>query len=72
MKTEGAGGIRARRIRVHAIGALGAVHYIENHLPDLYREVKTRGFSLAVRATFDDNRATASELVTPIYRHEAI
>jgi hypothetical protein len=58
---------------IHAIGTLGAVHYIENHLPDLYREVKTRGFSLAIRATYDESRTpTATELVTPIYRHEGI
>ena len=58
---------------IHATGALGAVHYLENHLPDLYREVKTRGFSLAVRMTYDESRApTVTELATPIYRHEVI
>ena len=58
---------------IHATGTLGAVRYIENHLPDLYKEVKTRGFSAVVRVTCDESRTpTATELATPIYRNEVI
>jgi hypothetical protein len=58
---------------IHAIGNLGAAHYLENNLPDLYREVKARGFSLALKTTYNESRTPiATELVTPIYRHEVI
>ncbi|MBB5869678.1 putative XRE-type DNA-binding protein [Allocatelliglobosispora scoriae] len=57
---------------IHAPGTVGAVHYIENHLPELYREVKTRRWSALVSCQFnpDTRRITSSQLVSPIYRHE--
>ncbi|WP_431679283.1 sigma factor-like helix-turn-helix DNA-binding protein [Kitasatospora sp. KL5] len=58
---------------IHAIGANGVVHYLENHLADLYREVKTRRFSTLISCRYDPETLDVLEStrVTPIYRHEA-
>jgi hypothetical protein len=55
---------------IHAVGAGGVVHYLRQHLPDLYRELRTRRFSTLIRCDFDpDSRAVLrSERLTPIYR----
>lgn len=57
---------------IHAAGAAGVVHYLSNHLRDLYDEVKRKRFSLLVGCTFDpDTReVTSSAALTPVYRHE--
>jgi hypothetical protein len=56
---------------VHARGAIGAVEYVEANLEELYREVKTRGFSLIVGTRFGDNNSVESAWrVGPIHRHE--
>ncbi|MFC6596716.1 sigma factor-like helix-turn-helix DNA-binding protein [Kitasatospora paranensis] len=58
---------------IHAIGANGVVHYLENHLAELYREVKTRRFSTLISCRYDPAtlEVLESKRVTPIYRHEA-
>ncbi|TCP57285.1 hypothetical protein EV191_1011239 [Tamaricihabitans halophyticus] len=48
---------------VHSIGSLGAVHY----LADIYREVKKSSFSLAVRACYEGQTITESELAAGPY-----
>jgi len=57
---------------IHAIGALGVVHYLEHHLADLYSEVKTKRFSTLISCDFDPTtlKIAASDLLTPIYRPE--
>ncbi|MGD9528485.1 MAG: sigma-70 family RNA polymerase sigma factor [Pseudonocardia sp.] len=57
---------------IHAIGAPGVVHYLENHLTELYSEVKTRRFSVLISSTFDPKTLdiTASERISPLYRGE--
>lgn len=58
---------------IHAVGSSGAAHYLESNLAELHREVRSRRFSMVVRCEFDeDHRITASEKVSPIYRHEAV
>ncbi|MCP5069575.1 MAG: sigma-70 family RNA polymerase sigma factor, partial [bacterium] len=54
---------------IHAGGMAGAAHYIEENIVELHREVKTRRFSLLVRAEFEDVRnVQSSKRITPIYR----
>ncbi|MGW6408966.1 sigma factor-like helix-turn-helix DNA-binding protein [Streptomyces vinaceus] len=57
---------------IHAIGANGVVHYLENHLADLYREVRTNRFSTLISCRYDPKtlEVLESKRVTPIYRHE--
>ncbi|MEU8466626.1 hypothetical protein AB0F30_01585 [Streptomyces sp. NPDC029006] len=38
---------------IHAIGASGVVHYLENNLAELYREVRTRRFSTLISCRYD-------------------
>ncbi len=58
---------------VHAIGANGVVHYLENNLAELYREVRTRRFSTLISCRYDPKTLDVleSRRVTPLYRHEA-
>jgi hypothetical protein len=58
----------------HAQGTtLGAaVHLVEN-LSDLYKDLKTRRFSLIIECTADPDNAlkiTDTRAVTPLYRHD--
>ncbi|MET9597864.1 sigma-70 region 4 domain-containing protein [Streptomyces sp. NPDC006459] len=57
---------------IHAIGANGVVHYLENNLPELYREVRTRRFSTLISCRYDPKtlEVLESKRVTPLYRHE--
>jgi hypothetical protein len=58
---------------IHAVGAAGVVHYLANHLEDLYRDVRRqRRWSLLVSCRYDPEtrEVTASEAVTPVYRPE--
>ncbi|MEV0533643.1 sigma-70 family RNA polymerase sigma factor [Kitasatospora sp. NPDC050463] len=57
---------------IHAIGANGVVHYLENHLAELYREVRTKRFSTLISCRYDPKtlEVLESSRVTPIYRHE--
>ena len=59
---------------IHAMGTLGAGKYLEDHIEDLYREVKTRRFSVLLEAKYDpDTRElTSVDAVSPVYRHEGI
>ncbi len=54
---------------IHAMGAPGAVHYIENHLTELHSQVKLRRFSMLVSCEFDAKplKVTASEQLSPVY-----
>lgn len=57
---------------IHAIGANGVVHYLENNLAELYREVRTRRFSTLISCRYDPEtlEVLESRRVTPLYRHE--
>ncbi|MGA3541556.1 sigma-70 family RNA polymerase sigma factor [Micromonosporaceae bacterium DT194] len=59
---------------IHAMGTIGVTQYLEEHLDELYREVKNRRFSLLVRCTYDPaSRAlTGVDALTPIYRSEGV
>jgi DNA-binding CsgD family transcriptional regulator len=58
---------------IHAVGAAGVVHYLDNHLAELYKEVKTGRFSTIIRCTFDatTKQIESSKRVTPVYKTEA-
>lgn len=57
---------------IHAAGAAGVVHYLNNELGWLYREVRHRRFSTLIQCRYDpDTHAIiSSERIAPIYRHE--
>ncbi|MEU8778581.1 sigma factor-like helix-turn-helix DNA-binding protein [Streptomyces sp. NPDC048606] len=57
---------------IHAIGANGVVHFLENNLPELYKEVRTRRFSTLISCRYDPKtlEVLESKRVTPLYRHE--
>lgn len=47
---------------IHAIGSLGAAHYLTANLADLFQQVGDVPFSLAVRCTYDGLTITGTEL----------
>lgn len=55
---------------IHAVGAAGVVHYLDNHLTELYREVKTRRFSTLIRCTFDPDtrRIESSKRISALHK----
>lgn len=58
---------------IHGPGTAGAAHYLDEHLAELYREVKTRRWSALIECQFDPSsrQPVSSKLLTPIYRHES-
>ncbi|HEX6501017.1 MAG TPA: hypothetical protein VF054_18600 [Micromonosporaceae bacterium] len=57
---------------IHAMGTLGAAVYLEDHVDELYREVKYPRFSLLVACQYDPASRTVNsvEPLTPVYRAE--
>lgn len=57
---------------IHGPGTAGAAFYLEAHLQELYREVKTRRWSALVSCEFDpgSRQILKAELTRPIRRHE--
>lgn len=55
---------------IRAIGTQGVVAHLEDALPELYAEVKTKRFSTLVMCEYDPNTmtVTSAERVSPIYR----
>lgn len=55
---------------IHSSGSAGAVHYLCNELPNLYREVKARPFSMLVQCEYDpaSHEIVSSRRITPIYK----
>lgn len=58
---------------IHAAGAAGVVHYLENNLAELYQQVRGRRFSALISCTYDPHtrEVTSSELAAPINQGEA-
>ena len=54
---------------IHAMGTLGAAHYLTNHVHELYQQVKLKRWSTLVKCTFDPDtrKIESSELASPIY-----
>ena len=48
---------------IHAIGSLGAVHYLTGHLAALFAEAGDTSFSIVIRASYDGLAITHSSLV---------
>jgi predicted XRE-type DNA-binding protein len=56
---------------IHATGTQGVAAHIEAALPQLYAEVKTRRFSMAIECEYDpenNNTVTAAKPASPIYK----
>ncbi|GGM84175.1 hypothetical protein GCM10012275_63530 [Longimycelium tulufanense] len=58
---------------IHAIGAAGVVHFIENNLAELYAEAKTKRFSTLITCTFNPEtlEVQSSQQLSPYYREGA-
>ena len=56
---------------IHAMGSSGVIHYLDRHLAEVYREVRTKRFSALVECDFDSatRKVVSSNLVTPLYSH---
>lgn len=52
---------------IHAIGSLGAAHYLTSHLAELFAQTGDQPFSAVVRASFDGLNITGSELAAGPY-----
>jgi len=52
---------------VHAIGSLGAAHYLTGHLAELFTQAGEQSFSAVIRSTFDGLTITGSELAAGPY-----
>lgn len=52
---------------IHAIGSLGAVHYLTAHLAELFAQVGDASFTIAVRASYDGLTITDSRLAAGPY-----
>jgi hypothetical protein len=48
---------------IHAIGSLGAVHYLGRHLAELFAQAGDTSFSLVIRTSYDGLTITGSRLV---------
>jgi transcriptional regulator with XRE-family HTH domain len=58
---------------LHAEGTLGAAEYLVTNISDLYKELKTKRFSMVVSCTFDPTKpesVLSTERATEIYRPE--
>lgn len=58
---------------IHAMGSNGVIHYLDQHLAEVYREVKTKRFSALIQCEFDadSRRVSSCNLLTPLYVHGA-
>ena len=58
---------------IHAMGSSGVIHYLDKHLAEVYRDVKTKRFSALTRCEFDRDtrKVSTSSLITPLYLHGA-
>lgn len=54
---------------VHAIGSLGAVHYLRTNLAELHREIGTQNFSMVITSTHDGQEILTSEAACPPQIH---
>ena len=57
-----AGGVAVHIAGIHAIGSLGAAHYLTAHLADVYRKAGEQQFSMIVQASYDGLTITGSTL----------
>jgi hypothetical protein len=58
---------------IHAMVSNGVIHYLDQHLAEVYREVKTKRFSALIQCEFDPDtrKVSSSKLLTPLYTHGA-
>lgn len=54
---------------IHALGSLGAVHYLVHHHAEVYAEVGDACFSMVVRSSHQGESVLASEVVWQPQRH---
>jgi hypothetical protein len=50
---------------LHALGSIGAAHYLTEHVPDLWASFGEEPFSMAVTGTFDGLTPTALSVLIP-------
>lgn len=54
---------------VHAIGSLGAIHYLAGHAREIYDQVGDGCWSSVIASTHDGDTILTSEPACPIHRH---
>lgn len=54
---------------VHALGSLGAVEHLAEHMRDLYERVGTRRFSMVVRSRFEHDKVAETDELWPAQVH---
>ncbi len=59
--------VRLHIAGIHAIGSLGAAHYLADNLEDLYAKARDRSLSLIVRCQFHGLAISSSELAAGPY-----
>lgn len=59
---------------IHALGTKGASRYLEDNLDALYREVKTRRFSVLIACKYDPKtqEILSTEAITPVFRNDGV
>jgi hypothetical protein len=50
---------------IHALGSIGAAHYLTEHLAELYTAHPDESFSMAVAAEFDGLAPTSVDVIVP-------
>lgn len=55
---------------IHALGSVGAIDYLSNHLAEMYDAVGEQHFSMVVESSHDGDTVTASEALCPARIHE--
>ena len=59
------GGVTLHIAGLHALGSVGAAHYVTDHVPDLWAEFGSRSFSMVVLGEFDGQTPTKLSIVVP-------
>lgn len=62
------GGVAVHIAGIHAIGSLGAAHYLTGYLADLFGRTGDQPFSMVIRAAYDGLTITGSEMIGGPYQ----
>lgn len=56
---------------IHAVGTLGAAHWLADNLDKVYREARGKRWSVVIEVHYDrDRRITKTDRLAPLVRHD--